>query len=46
MNETEPEQSIKYNQILLNSIINCIAVLADYARTIFIYLLFVKLGST
>ena len=41
MNETEPEKSITNNQILLNSI----DVLADYARTVFIYLLFGKLGS-
>ena len=47
MNETEPEQSITNNQILLNSIISSIDVLAEYdARTVFIYLSFVKLGST
>ena len=44
MNETE--QSITNNQMLLISIISSIDVLAEYARTVFIYLLFVKLGST
>ena len=46
MNETEAEKSITNNQILLNSIINSIDVLADYARTVFIYLLFVKIRSS
>ena len=46
MKETEPEKSITNNQILLNSIINSIDVLADYACTVFIYLLFGKLGSS
>ena len=31
MNETEPEKSITNNKILLNSIINSVDVLANYA---------------
>ena len=42
----EMEQSITNKQILLKSIISSIDVLAEYARTVFIYLLFVKLGPT